>query len=101
MGIDLFDSPRTFRSLIPKIVRGYALDAIDRRSNPLPHDPSSTSGPTTKTRAEEFMRQVLDAPRTQFPAPGLGDTWRLFAPQVSGGGLTARGKLLHMSAFRA
>ena len=109
MGIDLFDSPRTFRSLIPKIVRGYALDAIDRRSNPRPHDPSnplphdssSTSRPTMKTRAEEFMRQVLDAPRTQFAAPGLGETWRLFAPQVSGGGLIAGGKLLHMSAFLA
>jgi hypothetical protein len=54
-----------------------------------------------KTRAEEFVGQVLDAPRTQFAAPGLGETWRLFAPQVSGGGLTAGGKLLHMSAFRA
>ena len=48
-----------------------------------------------------LMRQVLDAPRTQFAAPGLGETWRLFAPQVSGGGLTAGGKPLHMSAFRA
>jgi hypothetical protein len=101
MGVDLLDSPRTFRLLMPKILRGYALDAIDRRSNPLPHDSSSTSRPTMKTRAEEFMRQVLDAPRTQFAAPGLGETWRLFAPQVSGGGLTAGGKLLHMSAFRA
>ena len=33
-GIDLFDNPRTFRALIPKIVRGYALDAIDPSFKP-------------------------------------------------------------------
>ncbi len=101
MGVDLFDSPKTFRSLMPKIVRGYALDAIDRRANALMHDPSSTSGPLTMPRATAFMRQVLDAPRTQFAAPGLGETWRLFAPLVSGGALTSNGNLVHMSAFRA
>lgn len=101
MGVDLFDNPKTFRSLSPKIVRGYALDAIDRRANPLPHDAAPRSGQPTTTRATQFMRQVLDAPRSQFAAPGLGETWRLFAPQVSGGGLTANGHLIHLSAFRA
>jgi hypothetical protein len=99
-GVDLFDSPRTFRSLMPKILRGYALDAIDLRlssPNPLPREASGL----IKTRAEDFMRQVMYAPRTQFPSPGLGETWRLFAPQLAGGGLTLGGTLVHMSAFRA
>jgi hypothetical protein len=99
-GVDLFDNPRTFRSLMPKILRGYALDAIDRRSNPLPDVSSSTAHPGTKTVAEAFVRQVLDAPRTQFAAPGLGHTWRLFAPEVAGGALMANGNLVHLSAFR-
>ena len=100
-GVDLFDSPRTFRSLMPKILRGYALDAIDLRSSS--PDPSSQRGAPglIETRAEDFMRQVGDASRTQFPSPGLGETWRLFAPQLSGGGLTLGGTLVHMSAFRA
>jgi hypothetical protein len=97
MGVDLFDSPQTFRSLIPKIVRGYALDAIDRRSNPASRASSSTVA--TRESARQFMRRVLDAPRTPFEASGLGETWRLFAPQVSGGGLTVDGNLVHMSAF--
>ena len=99
-GVDLFDSPQTFRSLMPKILRGYALDAIDLRlssPNPLPREASGL----IKTRAEDFMRQVMYAPRTQFPSPGLGETWRLFAPQLAGGGLTLGGTLVHMSAFRA
>jgi len=99
-GVDLFDSPQTFRSLMPKILRGYALDAIDRRSNPLPGVSSSTANPGTKTVADAFVRQVLEAPRTQFAAPGLGHTWRLFAPQVAGGALMANGNLVHLSAFR-
>jgi hypothetical protein len=101
MGVDLFDSPQTFHSLSPKIVRGYAVDAIDLRSNPASRARSSTVAKGANvTRAEQFMRLVLDAPRTPFAATGLGETWRLFAPDVSGGGLTADGKLVHMSAFR-
>jgi hypothetical protein len=101
MGVDLFDSPRTFSALISKIVRGYALDAIDLRANgvtrassPPPRDRD------VRTRAKELMRHVLEAPRTSFSAPGLGEAWRLFTPEISGGGLSAGGNLVHMSAFR-
>ena len=30
-GLELFDAPSTWRKLWPKLVRSYALDAIDRR----------------------------------------------------------------------
>jgi hypothetical protein len=100
-GLDLFDSPRTFRALIPKILRGYALDAIDPRFNPSSRGLSSPlATEESRTRATEFVRQVLDAPRTPFASPGIGETWRLFAPQISGGGLNTGGDLVHLSAFR-
>jgi hypothetical protein len=97
-GVDLFDSPRTFRSLMPKILRGYALDAIDVRSSST--EPQREAPGLIETRAKDFTQQVMDAPRTQFPSPGLGETWRLFAPQLAGGGLTLGGTLVHLSAFR-
>ncbi len=31
LGLDLFDSAHTFRAMLPRLVRGYAIDAIDRR----------------------------------------------------------------------
>ena len=31
VGLELFDAPSTWRKLSPKLVRSYALDAIDRR----------------------------------------------------------------------
>jgi hypothetical protein len=100
-GIDLFDNPRTFSALITKIVRGYALDAIDSSFNPAPRGSSSPlAGGESQARAKEFVRQVLDAPRTPFAAPGSGETWRLFAPQLAGGGLSTGGTLVHLSAFR-
>jgi hypothetical protein len=98
-GVDLFDSPETFRSLIPKILRGYALDAIDLNSKRASHTPSSTDVAAKATLAKQFMQQVLNAPRTPFAAPGLGETRRLYAPQVSGGELTVNGSLVHLSAF--
>ena len=30
-GLELFDAPSTWRKLLPKLVRSYALDAIDRQ----------------------------------------------------------------------
>jgi len=97
-GVDLFDNVRTFRTLGPKILRGYALDAIDRRAG----GSASASGvPAShvQTGVRHFMRSVLAAPRTPFAAPGLGQTWRLFAPGISGGGLDAGDSLVHLSAF--
>jgi hypothetical protein len=102
LGVDLFDCAQTLRSLFPKILRGYALDAIDRRFDDASGGATTTvTSEQAVTRAQQFMRAVLDAERKPFDAPGLGETWRLFAPQVSGGGLTADGHTVHMSAFRA
>ncbi len=35
IGAELFDSPRTFAQLLPKLVRSYGLDALDHS---LPRD---------------------------------------------------------------
>lgn len=85
---------------MPKILRGYALDAIDFSSGPVSQAASPTDATTARlTVARQFMQLVLDAPRTPFAAPGLGEAWRLFAPQVSGGGLAVNGGLVHLPAF--
>ena len=98
-GVDLFDHHKTFVPLILKIVRGYALDAIDLRVN----KPSSGSTPphVMRARAEQFMSDVLDAQRTSFDGPGMGEKARLLAPGVTGGALVVDGTLVHMSAFRS
>jgi hypothetical protein len=100
-GVDLFDCPQTFGLLFPKILRGYALDVIDSRFHQDSPDSSSTvTGEAGTARAGRFMREVLEAGRKPFDVPGMGETWRLIASQVSGGGVSANGNLVHMSAFR-
>ncbi len=61
-GVDLFDGPDTFRSLMPKILRGYALDAIDFSSDAVSHaaSPPDTAA-VTLTLARQFMQRVLEA----------------------------------------
>jgi hypothetical protein len=99
-GLDLFAHPSTCRALLPKIVRGYALDAIERHAarNPgaAPWDVDAL-----RVKAVALADKTLRSPREQFPSIGGGETWRLAGDQVSGGLLTERGELLHLSAFPA
>jgi hypothetical protein len=76
-----------------------ALDAIDLNSKRASHAPSSTDVAARAMLAKQFMQLVLNAPRTPFAAPGLAETRRLYAPQVSGGELAVNGNLVHLSAF--
>jgi hypothetical protein len=71
VGAELFDSPRTFAQLLPKLVRSYGLDALDHR---LPRD----SAPA---------------------AVGLGEDLRIEAKEMVAAALVHEGKVVHLSAF--
>jgi hypothetical protein len=49
MGLDLMDHPHAMRAMLPKLVRSYALDAIEA-----PH-----SAPATTAAAKEFIRHQI------------------------------------------
>jgi hypothetical protein len=91
VGFDLFDRTSTLVGMLPKIVRSYAIDAIelDSRSGEHP-DPQI---------AEAFMTRVAMAPLETYPAVGLGTDLRLAAPSLVGGGLALDDRLIHLAAF--
>jgi hypothetical protein len=91
-GMDLFDSPATWRKSMHKLVQSYGLDALD-----------STHGPVsdTKPRPQTFLKTVQATPREQFKAIGLGEDVRISGEKVLGGALIADGKLIHLVAFPA
>ena len=68
-GLELFDAASTWRKLAPKLVRSYAVDAIDRRGRPsrkrAPHAPMA------------FATAVGSTPASVFPAIGEGNDVRL------------------------
>ncbi len=90
-GIDLFDNPETFGKLMPKLVRSYALDALE----------TSTENEVTtpEIEAKRFVEILAAVEVQEFPAVGLGKDLRLSSQMVSGGALENDGRVIHLGAF--
>jgi hypothetical protein len=91
-GLELFDCQQTFKMLMPKLVRSYALDAIDEQQ--LHHIDA------VNATVNEFIGAVGKAETQTFASLGEGEDIRLSAPQLSGGALAARDRVVHLCAFR-
>jgi hypothetical protein len=90
VGLDLFDAPATLAKVLAKLVRSYALDAIDEGERP---------GEGARFDAERLLEQTKSAPVERFPAVGLGEDLRLSAPGLAGGALAVDGRIAHLCAF--
>jgi len=91
-GLELFDSPETLRTYMPKILRSYALDALANQ----------TVAPvkTSDEEAERLLDSILELDAKSFPAIGLGDDLRIDSPTITGGALTHEGRVIHLAAFQ-
>lgn len=89
-GLELFDHPQTFSGLLPKLVRSWALDAIDEEGTP------AAGG----LDAQGLLAQTAAAEVSEHPALGEGRDLRLSAPGLTGAALVARGRVVHLCAFR-
>ena len=89
-GAEIFDQSRTAEALWPKLIRGYALDAI--------------SGPiglaVGRDRAIRFLARAHHAHCDVFPSLGLGEEVRLTGDGLVGSALIHDGTLVHASLFR-
>lgn len=90
-GVDLFDSPDTFEKLKSKLVRSYALDAIET--------PTKEKKETTKKEALSFIDILSSSQSKEFPAVGLGKDLRFESEMISGGALVSDGRVVHLGAF--
>ena len=85
----------TLRKLFPKLIRSYALDALDA---------SLTKENETKTPsaadAVEFLNGITRAKLETFPAIGEGEDLRLSLGGLTGAALAKKERVVHMSAFR-
>lgn len=92
VGLDLFDHTATLVGMLPKIVRSYAIDAIELDSR------ANDEQPAPKL-AEAFLKRVAEAEVETYEAVGLGTDLRLTAPGLVGGGLALDDRLIHLAAF--
>jgi hypothetical protein len=90
-GVDLFDQPATFAKLWSKLIRSYAIDALE----------AETTAETAMSA--EAVRQWLcaaaDAKAEPFKSPGLGEDVRLEGPDLVGAGLVVEQTPVHVELF--
>jgi hypothetical protein len=93
VGIDLFDRASTLRTVLPKLVRSVAVDALDRDGRPggaqvpVPH------------QVARFLAALAGISHTVTKALGLGDDVRLSGSGITGAALVVDQRLVHLSAF--
>ena len=115
-GMDVFDSPATWRKSMRKLVHSYGLDALDRAGEdagrkpaPAAEDLTGTTpaAPAIEAQAAQtsqparFLAALKRTAAERFPAIGLGEDVRIAGRFVAGGGLIVDGTLIHLVAFPA
>jgi hypothetical protein len=94
-GIDVFDSPETWRKLSPKLVASYGLDAVDVAA-----PQSQPAAPSLLERlAGELLARASELRVELYPSAGLGEDARLSGPSLAGGALLVDGRLVHLAVF--
>lgn len=92
-GLDLFDSAAAFRALMQKLVRSYAMDAIET--------PVKKPQPSPDEAVRQFLDDMMTAALQRFPGIGKGEQLRLESANLAGSALVADGRIVHLCAFRS
>jgi hypothetical protein len=90
-GADLFEKPTTLAKLWPKLVRAYALDALELGAVPAP--------PVRAEQVQQWLRSAAQGQAQSFKSPGLGSHVRLRGPRVVGACLLVDDQPVHLEVF--
>lgn len=90
--LDLFDRPPTLQKVWQKLIKSYAMEAVEVGKKP-------------KARCKPDPRTVFDAVTEgicgTFPSVGMGTDLRLHGPGIIGADLALDSRILHLSVFAA
>ncbi len=89
--LEILAGPRSFARAFPKLLAGYALEALEHEGNGARPDLPAAKG---------FVSGLASARQEQHPAVGEGTDVRLEAEGFSGYALCANDSVLHAAAFR-
>jgi hypothetical protein len=89
--MDLFDKPETLEKVWPRLVSGYALDALVRTG-----DPTVTF---TAKGSRSLLEHVGELECCAYPSVGLGADWRFQAPDIVGQALVVQDTCVQLSIF--
>ena len=90
-GVDIFDSGNAMSGSFKKLMKSYALDAIDHE----------ISGQTEikPFNVKKFLERIGNAPEETYEAVGEGQDVRFDNAEVTGGALVVDGRIIHLCAF--
>ena len=96
-GLEIFDNENTYQMLMNKLLRSYALDALET----LEKFKEEKANPkmTSQAEAQLFLDSLSDAPIEEFPGTDQGTDIRFDSEDLSGGGLVHQDKLIHLCVF--
>ncbi|MEY4707791.1 MAG: hypothetical protein RJB58_1514, partial [Pseudomonadota bacterium] len=92
-GIEIFGMSATLKKLFPKIVRSYALDAIEADSQP------TLTVTDAVTLTARKLQDAFSARTEKHFAIGLGEDIRLNGCGMVGAALTLQDRLVHLCAY--
>ena len=90
-GLEAFGSADLPPRLLSKVVRGYALDALD--------DQRPTRAAEAAFDPAAILRALAESKASRHRAIGLGEDLRLAGDELVGAGLVADGKVVHLTAY--
>ena len=90
IGMDLFDSPKTLKTLWDRLSDAYLFDAL--------RDPAAAS-PTPADRAQNFVERLGSAAKPRVPALALGDELEISGDGFVGAALLYGDGICHLAAF--
>jgi hypothetical protein len=95
VGLEAFGSPDTFARFFDKLVKSYALDAID--SGAEAKEPARAA---PSDQARRFLASTAKAKTEFHRSVGLGETLTLESRTAAGAALVHEDRVVHLSAFR-
>jgi hypothetical protein len=90
IGMDLFDSPTTLKTLWGRLSDAYFFDAL--------RDPAAAP-PTPADHAQRFIERLGSAAKPRVPALALGDELEITGEGIVGAALLYDNGLCHLAAF--
>lgn len=100
VGCDLFCSPPVLAKACRKLLRGYALDAVEQlRCGDGKKKKKQAKPEDMPVMAGEFIRRISEAKRDAFKSVGEGQDVRFESKGLNGFALVAGDKVVHMAAF--
>lgn len=90
-GVELFDRPATYAQLHSKLLKSYAIDAVEA--------PPINEVWATLSTALRFLEALARGQWEEYDAIGLGKDHRLLTASAASGALSVNGKVIQLSGF--